>query len=191
MAPKTSEQFEQIRETRKKQIMDVAIELFAKYGYNHTSISKIAARAKISKGLMYNYFPGKEKLLEAIMDNGMDKMLGLFDPNKDGILTRDEFVYFIDTMFEMIKREQKFYKLYFALMVQPSVWKYFEKKIKPVIDSVMKMMVDYYKRKGVKNPEMEALMVGALFDGISFDYVIYPELFPLDEVRKKVIERFV
>ena len=92
MSPRTEVQFEEIRESRRKQIMDVALELFADKGYAHTSISQIATKAKISKGLIY--------LLLNLFEDGMGAMFDLFDQNKDGVLTRDEFIYFINESFD-------------------------------------------------------------------------------------------
>ncbi len=63
MSPRTQEQFEEMRESRRQQIMDAALELFAQEGYSHCSISQLAGHAGISKGLMYNYFESKEALL--------------------------------------------------------------------------------------------------------------------------------
>jgi AcrR family transcriptional regulator len=191
MSPKTSEQFEAIRGSRKKQIMNTALQLFAENGFSNTSISQIAAKAKISKGLMYNYFTSKEDLLRAIFEEGFDEMFSLFDPNRDGILTKDEYSYFIEETFNLMDRKRNFYKLYFALMMQPTVWKKLKIKISEVIEPYLKIMVEYYKRKGAENPELEAIMMGALLDGIGFNYVYNPELYPLEEIKKLVIERFV
>ena len=40
--------------------------MFARYGYERTTVRKIAAEAKISQGLMYNYFGNKAELLRAV-----------------------------------------------------------------------------------------------------------------------------
>ncbi len=80
----------------------------------------------------------------------------MFDPNKDGVLTKEEFTYFIDELFNLMSRKRNFYKLYFALMMQPAVWKLFEGKIEEVIAPFMKILVDYYTKKGAENPMLEA-----------------------------------
>jgi AcrR family transcriptional regulator len=59
MSPRTQAQFTEMRETRRLQIMEAALELFATDGYGHCTISRLAAHAGISKGLMYNYFSSK------------------------------------------------------------------------------------------------------------------------------------
>ncbi|MEZ5083081.1 MAG: TetR/AcrR family transcriptional regulator [Bacteroidales bacterium] len=191
MSPRTSKQFEEIREIRKKQIMDVAMYLFAEKGYSNTSISLIATKAKISKGLLYNYFTSKEDLLIHIFEEGIQEMLSFFDPNKDGVLTRDEFIFFIHETFNLMSRKISFYKLYFSLVMQPSVWSVFEKKFAEIITPLIKMLTAYYKNKGSKNPEAEAVLMGSLLDGIGFNYVFNPSLYPIEQVKEMVIKRFV
>ncbi|MCB0804879.1 MAG: TetR/AcrR family transcriptional regulator [Bacteroidales bacterium] len=191
MAPKTSEQYGEIREQRRQQIMNTALQLFAANGFSNTSISQIAAKAKISKGLMYNYFTGKDDLLQAIFEQGFNEMFEMFDPNKDGVLTKEEFTYFIEETFKLMDDKRDFYKLYFALMMQPSVWKKFRFSMNDIVAPFLKLMEDYYTKRGVKDPGTEAIMVGALLDGIGFNFVYNPDLYPLEKVKKLVIERFV
>ena len=65
----SKEKQQQIHETRKKQILDAAMELFDTHGYTDTKISDIAAKADISKGLVYRYFKSKEDILYALSEN--------------------------------------------------------------------------------------------------------------------------
>ncbi|MCF6171033.1 MAG: TetR/AcrR family transcriptional regulator [Bacteroidales bacterium] len=191
MSPRTPQQLEQIRKERRKAITDTALEVFAEHGYESASISKIAKKAGVSKGLMYNYFESKEDLLTSIMMEGMGEMLQMFDTDKDGILTREEFTCFIEDIFSLMSAKRSFYKLYFALIMQPSVWKLFESKLPGMIEPIIKTMVDYYRKKGVKDPVLEAALVGALLDGVGFHYVYKADLYPLEEMKKIIIERFV
>ena len=71
MAPRTEQQFEEIRESKKKLILETALELFASEGFHTTPISRIASEAGISKGLLYNYAlidPYANQLPEVILD---------------------------------------------------------------------------------------------------------------------------
>src|SRR5512140_1100902 len=49
-------------ETR-RDLMDVAIDSFAKYGFQATSIDRIAKAAGVTKGALYYHFKDKEELL--------------------------------------------------------------------------------------------------------------------------------
>lgn len=189
--PRTPEQIELIRQERKKTIQSTALEVFAEHGYESTSISLLAKKAGVSKGLMYNYFESKEDLLATIMNEGMDEIFAFIDPNKDGIITQEEFLYMIDEIFALMKTKSSFYKLYFALIMQPSVSKLFIAKVNELFAPMIKMFVDYYTKKGSENPLAEAVLIGALFDGIGFNYLFNEDHYPLDDVIKLVKERFV
>jgi len=191
MSPRTPAQLEQIRKERKAAIMETALEEFAEHGYESSAISTIAKKAGVSKGLMYNYFESKEELLKTIMSEGIDEIFSYIDPNRDGVITKEEFVYMIDELFALMKEKSNFYKLYFALIMQPAVSKLFIDKINEVFAPMIKMFVDYYAKKGAENPLAEAILIGALFDGIGFNYLFNEDHYPLEDVIKLVKERFV
>lgn len=56
---------------RRKQILDVALELFAEKGFQRTSLSDIATILKISKGVISYHFDGKEDLGEQALRHGL------------------------------------------------------------------------------------------------------------------------
>ncbi|NQT78444.1 MAG: TetR/AcrR family transcriptional regulator [Bacteroidetes bacterium] len=188
--PRTPEQFEKLREEKRRQIMDAALELFANEGYHSTSISNIAMQAGISKGLMYNYFESKEELVSSIIDSGIEIMEDLFDPNNDGVLTTDEFDFFVNRSFDALAENLSYWKLYFGIMMQPLVFEIVREKYHKIIEGTLGLLVEYYKKQGVEDPESEAFLFGALMDGISMNYILNPDIFPLEKIKKTIIERF-
>lgn len=190
MSPRTEEQFEQIRHEKKQLIMDTALELFAASGFENTTINQIARKAEISKGLLYNYFTSKEELLEAILNKGIDEMLAVFDPNKDGVLDNVEMEFFITQTFRMIKENRRMWKLFIAISFQPSVYKLIEKRSKELYEPMMASMIHYFKEKNFDNPQLETFMFSALMDGIAMDYVMAPEIYPIDDMVKELINRY-
>jgi AcrR family transcriptional regulator len=57
---------------RRAQLIEVGRSVFAKHGYEGTSVEEIAKRAKVSKPLIYEHFGGKEGLYAVIVDREMD-----------------------------------------------------------------------------------------------------------------------
>ncbi len=55
----------------------------------------------------------------------------------------------------------------------------------------MEYVVKLFQEIGSKNPAMEAMMLGTLFDGIGLNYVTAPEGYPIDEMSNYLIEVFV
>jgi len=190
MSPRTEEQYEEIRESKKKLILDTALEQFANEGYYPTSISKIAKAAGISKGLIYNYFESKEDIIRIIILQGIKDLSNLFDPNKDGVLTKDEIRYFIEEMFETVKRDQYFWKLYFMIFMQPPVLKLVEKPFSELLHNSMDMLVEYFREQGYEDPESEAILFGAIMDGIGFHLVVNRDGFPIDKIKERIIKMY-
>ena len=52
---------------RTPQILAAALEEFAERGYAGASMAAVAARAGVTKGLIYHYFPGKADLFKAVV----------------------------------------------------------------------------------------------------------------------------
>ena len=57
---------------RRAQLVDVGRTVFAKRGYEATSVEEIADRAKVSKPIVYEHFGGKEGLYAVVVDREMD-----------------------------------------------------------------------------------------------------------------------
>jgi AcrR family transcriptional regulator len=57
---------------RRAQLVDVGRAVFAKHGYEATSVEEIADRAKVSKPIVYEHFGGKEGLYAVIVDREME-----------------------------------------------------------------------------------------------------------------------
>ena len=57
---------------RRAQLIDVGRTVFAKRGYEATSVEDIADRAKVSKPIVYEHFGGKEGLYAVVVDREMD-----------------------------------------------------------------------------------------------------------------------
>ena len=58
---------------------------FAESGYEATSVEEIAAKAGVSKPVVYEHFGGKEGIYAVIVDREMQKLLSMIE----GALTED------------------------------------------------------------------------------------------------------
>ncbi|WP_245753450.1 TetR/AcrR family transcriptional regulator [Geodermatophilus ruber] len=63
---------------RRQQLLDIGRELFAQRGYEATSIEELAARADVSKPVVYEHFGGKEGLYAVVVDREMQRLLDRF-----------------------------------------------------------------------------------------------------------------
>lgn len=190
MSPRTVKQFENIRAKKMELIINTAMELFAKDGYYSTSISKIAKEAGISKGLMYNYFDSKEHLITSIINQGLEELLQYFDPNNDGTLSKDDLIYYIEQTINLFKEKAHFWKLYFSVMLQPTVFKIIENKLMEFVIPIFGILDNYFKSQNYADPEMETRFFTAMLDGVCMNYVMEPDHFPIDKIKDKIINMY-
>ena len=59
-------------DAKRKEIIDVAAELFIELGYDRTSMSLVAQRLGGSKATLYGYFRSKESLLLAVLEADLE-----------------------------------------------------------------------------------------------------------------------
>lgn len=64
------------REQRKQDIIDAAETVFARYGFESSTMDNVADEAEFSKGTLYLYFKNKQEICMAIIARSMDALLG-------------------------------------------------------------------------------------------------------------------
>ena len=91
---------EEPRSTRDR-ILDVALELFSRQGYEGTSIRDIAERMSITKAAVYYHFPAKEELLTDLLTPAtarVSRVLEEHEPVRDAAARRDLVTALIDVV---------------------------------------------------------------------------------------------
>jgi AcrR family transcriptional regulator len=63
------------RAVREQQMLDAAVQMFSINGYHDTSMDAIAAKAEISKPMLYLYYGSKEELFGACLDREMTRFI--------------------------------------------------------------------------------------------------------------------
>ncbi|MFP8906670.1 TetR family transcriptional regulator [Streptomyces atacamensis] len=62
---------------RREQLLDIGRALFAERGFEGTSVEEIAAKAGVSKPVVYEHFGGKEGLYAVVVDREMRRLLDM------------------------------------------------------------------------------------------------------------------
>lgn len=61
---------------RREQLLEIGRGLFADKGFEGTTVEEIAARAEVSKPVVYEHFGGKEGLYAVVVDREIERLLG-------------------------------------------------------------------------------------------------------------------
>jgi AcrR family transcriptional regulator len=76
---------------RREQLLDIGRRLFAERGLDGTSIEEIAARADVSKPVVYEHFGGKEGLYAVVVDREVERFIAMATRLLGGEDTMEKF----------------------------------------------------------------------------------------------------
>ncbi len=191
MSPRTKKQNEAIRQRSEAAIKEAALEMFAKYGFHSTSITQIAKEAGVSTGLMYNYFNGKEELLQMIIQDAMEvndaswlKFLSADLPAAEKLRKA------MDATFDLVKSNLHHWKLLTALAFQPDVQQKMEAVIMNKKTFYIQLLTGVFEEMGFEEAQMEVFYFAAMVDGIFLHYMNMEEHYPLDQMKEMIWQRY-
>ena len=147
--------------TKKERILEAALELFAKQGFAATSTNAIAKKAKVSEGLLFKHFGNKQGLLDALLQEGEERVAVLASPiiieeNPQEVLRK-----YIELPFNIPEETYNFWRLLFQLK-----WNIdydHQKKAKPLRTKLLAVFAEL----GKEDPELETEMLMHLIDSVS------------------------
>ncbi len=192
MSPRSSSQFEAMRQESMHRISEAALELFAERGYKGASIAQISKRAGVSKGLLYNYFESKQELLHYIVlhavETGED-MLEEIVSSAAG--PAEKLRQFTERSIELLVSDLKHWRLLASLAFQPDILN----DLMPVLEQkqgdAMNKMKTVFEGLGYENPTEEMLFYSAVMDGLAMQYMQAPGHYPMDQMKELVLNKFL
>lgn len=145
---------------KQEKILQAALQLFAQEGYHATSTSKVAKKAGVSEGLIFRHFGNKEGLLQAILEEGENKLKTLFVD----IVMEPEPKEVIRKAIEMTSRidvvDYDFWKLQFKLKWELEING--DKKMEPLNMA----LTNAFRKLNYESPELEAQLLILFIDGL-------------------------
>lgn len=179
---------------KKKNLMDVAYELFTTKGINDTYISEITKKAGVAKGTFYLYFNDKYHLKHLIILNKSSLVLkeAIEASNKkcfDDL--SDEVIFFIDYIINYLKRDKKLLKLIYKNLT----WGLYKKAL--LNENEYQEMNDIYfhfvkKLKQKQNITMDAekllFLIIELTGGVCYSSIILEEPAPIESMKPILFE---
>ena len=190
MAPRSEEQFAQIREERKHQILEAALEVFAQDSYHGASMAAVAKKAKVSKGLIYNYFKSKEEILLTLITELFDEAIELMDIDPEVPLTREKFIQVIHRSVDVSVQNPQRWKLYMSLSFQPDVTPLLMESMLPRIQPFMIQLNNYFSGRGHEDPITMMRYYSAVMDGVQLHILMDSDNFPVEKVKQMMTDQF-
>jgi AcrR family transcriptional regulator len=103
-------------------LLDVAAQVFAEVGFEAATTNAIAARAGMSPGSLYQFFPNKDAIAEALADRFVERLRetqAIFGPEIEYLALDDLIDHVIDPLVDFHIAHPGFQALFTGSMVSP------------------------------------------------------------------------
>jgi AcrR family transcriptional regulator len=192
MSPRTREQTAQLRQERRRQILDAACQLFAEKGFAATRVSDIAARADVSQGTVYWYFESKGDLYQAAIMHYMDTFM---EPVYQ-VITRQELspearlMAIAETTLNMLNEATGFMMLFFQAISTPDTADLLTHRFKDIYRRWIDMCVPLFQAIGDPEPKAAAQLFFCVLDALMLQYILDPGLLDREQLLAAIKQKF-
>lgn len=190
MAPKTSKQFEEIREQSRHKIIEASLKLFSELGYKNTSISAITKEAGVSKGLFYNYFESKEAVIEAVLAHLVSMGDAMMQESHNQLTPKEQLSSLLTQTFDFLEHQIQLNRLIIPLALDKDNFQYINEIYHKKIAQYLTQMQEIFAALNYKNPEGEAWILGLILDGLSLDYSVVGNELPIEKIKHSIFEKY-
>lgn len=177
------ETFEKLEESKKRRIIEAAMNEFIEQGYLGASTNTIVKNAEISKGALFNYFESKENLFLYLLKINMNKILNNFQKRRGDIDNLDIFegvIFFVNANIKFFTENTKTFEFITKGINSAPVdirLKILSSK-RELQGNVIKSLIanskpDYFK-KNIKKENIE-FMILTMVDTLSTKYIMQYE----------------
>jgi AcrR family transcriptional regulator len=191
--PRTPEENDRIRQASKEKIRAAAMELFIKQGYYATSISDIAKQAGISKGLLYNYYKGKEELLSEMVEARIKEVAEVMEEAFTLNTPREQLEHIINGAIDNIHQKPEVHRFYLHLQTQPESDEDLIKYSHLIIEEnarQFEFQCKIFESMGETDPRKRSLYFSSVLQGIMLMISTYQQGFPIEEIKNQIIREF-
>jgi AcrR family transcriptional regulator len=167
---------------RRSQILDAAVDVFARKGFHKARMDDIVAESGLSKGALYWYFTSKDELIRAILDRFFDSemkdLAGLVSAGGSAFLRLEQVQRQVGTDLARFNRLLPITFEFYAVAsrqegVQAALQGYFE-KYRRLLTALIQQGIDRGEFQPVDADQI-ALVLIALFEGTLLLNVLDPQ----------------
>jgi AcrR family transcriptional regulator len=163
-------------------ILDASAHVFERHGYAAGTTNRIAQRAGISIGSLYQYYPNKDAVLVALVGRHLDEGVAALGPVLERLLSDpppliDGIRRLVDAMVALHRERPALHRVLFEEAPRPPALR---RRLAALQAASAAGVADYLRACGDqlapgRNPELAARMVVQVIETVTHDLVIRPD----------------
>ncbi|MEU6854576.1 TetR/AcrR family transcriptional regulator [Actinacidiphila alni] len=186
MSPRSAEANEELRGRSRERILAAALAVFAEKGFHEATVSEITARAGVSRGLLTYYFPGKQSLVDELLDRYLDEVAAVLDVTGG---PDERLAAVIDGIVRTAATTVPVQRMALSLVVNPATHPRFaaaearkEERVVALEDGLREL----FAARGAEDPALEEVLLRSVLEGVIFKIAVYAEEYPVEAVRRRL-----
>lgn len=160
-------------------LLEAAAQVFERHGYAAGTTNRIAARAGVSIGSLYQYFPGKDAILLAIVERHLDDATAALTPLLNGLADdppplRDGLRGLVEAMVALHADRPGLHRVLFEEAPRPPALR---RRLDALAEAAAAAVAAYLRacpQVRVADPELAARLVVQTTESITHTLVIHP-----------------
>lgn len=175
---------------KKNKVLEVATMLFAKNGFEKTSMATICTKAKVSKGLVYHHFKSKEAILLEIFSKTTEIMVEMNNNSTSELHPNTELQILITNIFSQMKEDKRLFQFNLNMMFQPATRKLLKGQIEKRTTILFNSIKRIFDKIAPARSEALSYLFIAEIDGIALNYLSVFDDYPLEMVKKELLDKY-
>ena len=192
----TKSRIERKKEETRKKIINVAVDLFNTQGLEITTMEQIAKEVDIAKGTLYNYFPGKDE----IINEYIRQSFSIKNPDRIARLrelpdTRTRMLMIIRNLLEGVRRQKDIFEKYIIYQVQNMISFHRDEQVRSGIHLLIIEIITLGQASGEIRKDFPDYILIDLFDfvfiEIAKEFYRDPDGFAADAAIERGVDLFI
>lgn len=188
MAPRGDSVNEEMRQRSRRRIMRATVELVDRYGYAGTTLTDIAERAGLARGLLSYYFDGKRLLMQSathrMMHQELSTVLGELAPDAT---PEDRLARAIDAVLGLAVDHPRVMRSHLALILDPDTGAFVQDPEQQRLGAILQELLRDW---GAPDPTAEHAVLRSALMGGCIGVLLPGAEVPLAPIRADLFRRY-
>ena len=155
---------------RRQELMAAAATLFAERGYDATRVSDIVAAVGVSQATFFWYFPTKEHILVAMMEEMVDELVRLaVEMQRAGLSARERILALVAKTFELFVPRLELVELFHRRLSAEELYRAQSEILNRLLDGLAGIIAEGVAKGEIEapSPHITALLIVQMIHGAS------------------------